>query len=48
VTDHEAEREIGILQEIVTMARTLRTEARLDPKQELEGAPLLAQLRRSK
>ena len=38
VTDHEAEREIGILQEIVTMARTLRTEAKLDPKQELEGA----------
>ena len=37
VTDHEAEREIGILQEIVTMARTLRTEAKLDPKQELEG-----------
>ena len=37
VTDYEAEREIGILQEIVTMARTLRTEARLDPKQELEG-----------
>ncbi len=38
VTDHEAEYEIGIVQEIVTMARTLRTEARLDPKQELEGA----------
>ena len=37
VTDYEAEREIGILQEIVTMARTLRTEAKLDPKQELEG-----------
>jgi valyl-tRNA synthetase len=37
LTDHEAEREIGILQEIVTMARTLRTEARLDPKQQLEG-----------
>src|SRR3954454_11652021 len=38
LTDHEAEREIGILQEIVTMARTLRTEARLDPKQQLEGS----------
>ncbi len=38
VTDHEAEREIGILQEIVTMARTLRTESKLDPKQQLEGA----------
>ncbi|HEY2016763.1 MAG TPA: class I tRNA ligase family protein, partial [Bryobacteraceae bacterium] len=38
VTDYEAEREIGILQEIVTMARTLRTESKLDPKQQLEGA----------
>jgi valyl-tRNA synthetase len=38
LTDHEAEREIGILQEIVTMARTLRTEAKLDPKQQLAGA----------
>jgi valyl-tRNA synthetase len=37
-TDFAAEREIGILQEIVTMARTLRTEAKLDPKQQLEGA----------
>jgi valyl-tRNA synthetase len=37
LTDHEAEREIGILQEIVTMARTLRTEAKLDPKQQLSG-----------
>jgi valyl-tRNA synthetase len=36
-TDFAAEREIGILQEIVTMARTLRTEARLDPKQQLAG-----------
>src|SRR5206468_2438262 len=36
-TDHAAEREVGILQEIVTMARTLRTEAKLDPKQQLEG-----------
>jgi valyl-tRNA synthetase len=37
-TDFTAEREIGILQEIVTMARTLRTEAKLDPKMQLEGA----------
>jgi valyl-tRNA synthetase len=37
LTDHEAEREIGILQEIVTMARTLRTENKLDPKQQLTG-----------
>jgi valyl-tRNA synthetase len=36
-TDFEAEREIGILQEIVTLARTLRTENKLDPKQQLEG-----------
>jgi valyl-tRNA synthetase len=38
LTDYDAEREIGIVQEIVTMARTLRTEAKLDPKQQLEGA----------
>jgi valyl-tRNA synthetase len=37
-TDLGAEREIAVLQEIVTMARTLRAEARLDPKQRLEGA----------
>jgi valyl-tRNA synthetase len=36
-TDHPAEREIGILQEIVTMARNLRTESKLDPKQQLTG-----------
>ena len=36
-TDFAAEREIGILQEIVTMARTLRTEAKVDPKMQLEG-----------
>jgi len=36
-TDFHAEREIGILQEIVTMARTLRTESKLDPKQQLSG-----------
>jgi valyl-tRNA synthetase len=38
LTDFEAEREIGIVQEIVTMARTLRTEAKLDPKLQLQGA----------
>jgi valyl-tRNA synthetase len=37
VTDHVAEWEIGIVQEIVTLARTLRTETRLDPRQLLEG-----------
>jgi valyl-tRNA synthetase len=37
-TDFAAEREIGILQEIVGMARTLRAEAKLDPKQRLDGA----------
>jgi valyl-tRNA synthetase len=37
LTDYGAEREIEILQEIVTMARTLRTESRLDPKQQLSG-----------
>ncbi len=36
-TDHAAEREIGILQEIVTLARTLRTEMKLDPKLQLQG-----------
>jgi valyl-tRNA synthetase len=36
-TDFAAEREIGLLQEIVTMARTLRTESKLDPKQQLTG-----------
>ncbi len=38
VTDFEAEREIAILQEIVTLARTLRTESKLDPRQPLSGA----------
>jgi valyl-tRNA synthetase len=38
LADLAAEREIEILQEVVTMARTLRTEAKLDPKQPLEGA----------
>jgi valyl-tRNA synthetase len=37
LADPEAEKEIGILQDVVTMARTLRTEAKLDPKQQLEG-----------
>jgi valyl-tRNA synthetase len=36
-TNHAAEREIDIVQEVVTMARTLRAEAKLDPKQQLEG-----------
>ncbi len=36
-TDHAAEREIGLLQEIVTMARTLRAESKIDPKLQLEG-----------
>ena len=37
IADAEAEREIGILQEIVTVARTLRTEAKLDPKLQVAG-----------
>ena len=37
LTDHAAEHEIELLQEIVTLARTLRTEAKLDPKQQLAG-----------
>jgi valyl-tRNA synthetase len=36
--DEAAEREIAVLQDIVTMARTLRTESKLDPKQQLTGA----------
>jgi valyl-tRNA synthetase len=36
-TDYAAEREIGIVQEIITMARTLRAESKLDPKQQVEG-----------
>jgi valyl-tRNA synthetase len=35
--DETAEREVGVLQEIVTLARTLRTESKLDPKQQLSG-----------
>jgi valyl-tRNA synthetase len=37
LTDYEAEHEIELLQEIVTLARTLRTEAKLDPRQQLAG-----------
>ena len=37
LTDFAAEREIELLQEIVTMARTLRTENKLDPKQPLNA-----------
>jgi valyl-tRNA synthetase len=37
VTDPAAEREIQTLQDLVTLARTLRTEMKLDPKQQLEG-----------
>jgi valyl-tRNA synthetase len=36
-TDSAAEREIQILQDIITLARTLRTEMKLDPKLQLEG-----------
>jgi valyl-tRNA synthetase len=38
LADAAAVREIGALQEIVTLARTLRTEMKFDPKQPLEGA----------
>ncbi|MBZ5579038.1 MAG: valine--tRNA ligase [Acidobacteriia bacterium] len=37
-TDYKAEREIEMVQEIVTAARTLRAESKLDPKVQLEGA----------
>jgi valyl-tRNA synthetase len=36
-TDFAAEREIGLLQEIVTLARTLRTDMKIDPKLQLQG-----------
>jgi valyl-tRNA synthetase len=36
-TDFAAEREIGILQEVVTLARSLRTDMKLDPKLQLQG-----------
>jgi valyl-tRNA synthetase len=35
--DPAAEREIQVLQDIVTLARTLRSEMKLDPKAQLEG-----------
>jgi valyl-tRNA synthetase len=38
LADPEAEKEVAIIQEIVTLARTLRTESKLDPKQQLAGA----------
>jgi valyl-tRNA synthetase len=38
LADYEAEHEVGVVQEIVTMARTLRAESKLDPKQQLQGA----------
>jgi valyl-tRNA synthetase len=38
LADAEADREIAVVQDIVTMARTLRAESRLDPKQRLQGA----------
>jgi valyl-tRNA synthetase len=38
LNDAEAEREIEVVQEVVSLARTLRTEAKLDPKLQLEGA----------
>jgi len=37
LADPEAEKEVAIIQEVVTLARTLRTEAKLDPKQQLSG-----------
>jgi valyl-tRNA synthetase len=36
-TDFAAEREIEVLQEVVTLSRTLRTEMKLDPKLQLQG-----------
>jgi valyl-tRNA synthetase len=35
--DSQADREIETIQEVVTMARTLRAQSKLDPKQRLEG-----------
>jgi valyl-tRNA synthetase len=37
LADPDAEKEVAIIQEIVGMARNLRTESRLDPKQQLTG-----------
>ena len=36
--DHEAEREMGLLQEIITAARTLRADMKVDTKQQLTAA----------
>lgn len=37
VEDTEAERQFGLLQEIISAARTLRADAKLDPKQQLDA-----------
>jgi valyl-tRNA synthetase len=37
-TNYKAEREIETLQEVVTLARTLRAESKIDPKLLIEGA----------
>ncbi|HWQ54289.1 MAG TPA: valine--tRNA ligase [Bryobacteraceae bacterium] len=37
LSDAAAEQEVGVLQEIVTLARTLRTEMKIDPKAPLSG-----------
>jgi valyl-tRNA synthetase len=37
-TDHQAERDMDLLQDIVTSARTLRAEMKLDPKESLDAA----------
>jgi valyl-tRNA synthetase len=38
LADAAAEREVGLLQEIITLARTLRTEMKVDPRLPLGGA----------
>jgi len=38
LADFPAEREIGVLQSIITTARNLRAEMKLDPRQTVEGA----------
>jgi valyl-tRNA synthetase len=37
LSDPEAEKEIAILQDVITQARTIRTENKLDPKQQFTG-----------
>jgi valyl-tRNA synthetase len=37
LADPEAEKEIAVLQDIITLARTLRTENKLDPKKQFTG-----------